>query len=204
MRQERREYLYEGVVYPAVITFKRMRSLTLRYDPEKKTLRVSCPNGTLYRDIDAFVRKYLPKVTKKVLKKSNPYDGQTLYVLGEQKEVGEMEAEEITAYYKRIGLPYIQGRVAYYRDLMGVKLDYRVRMRDMKRTYGSNSKKTKTLTFQARLMAFHPDIVDSVVVHELAHHFQWDHSKKFYDVVYRYCPQYNALRKKLIHGQYEG
>ncbi|MBQ7243982.1 MAG: M48 family metallopeptidase, partial [Bacilli bacterium] len=59
-------------------------------------------------------------------------------------------------------------------------------------------------TFQCRLMAFHPSIIDSVVVHELAHHYQFDHSKKFYDIVYRYCPDYDKLRKKLIHDQFEG
>jgi len=199
-----RVYEYEGTRYEATVTFKRMRSLTMRYDPEKGTLRVSVPTFTALRRVDEFVLKHLPRLTKKVSKKAKNYDGQYLYVFGEKKEVGELEPQEITAYYKKIGLPYVKERVAYFSSLMGVDYPYKVRMREMKRTFGSNSRKTKTLTFQTRLMAFSPEIIDSVVVHELAHHFQFDHSPAFYAVVYAYCPDYDKLRKRLIHDRFEG
>ena len=201
--QRLRNYEYNGKTYEAHIAYKWMRSMTMRLGKNGE-LRVSVPIGTSLRTIDDFVIKHLPKIIRKVAKKQEPYDGENLFVLGEKKAVGELEPAEITAYYKKIGLPYLKGRVAYYAEKMGVGTTYRVRMRDMKRTYGSNSRRTMTLTFQARLMAFAPEIVDSVVVHELAHHFHFDHSPKFYSVVYRYCPDYDALRRKLIHDQYAG
>ena len=204
MKTQRRDYQLEGVTYPATITYKRMKSMTMRLDTEKGTLRVSCPTYTRLSDIDAFVCKHLPRLCKKVSKKKEPYDGRNLYVFGESKEVGELEPAEVIAYYRKVGLPYVQGRVDYYKALMGISAPYKVRMRDMRRTYGSNSRATQSLTFQCRLVAFHPSIIDSVVVHELAHHYQFDHSKKFYDIVYRYCPDYDKLRKKLIHDQFEG
>ena len=47
------------------------------------------------------------------------------------------------------------------------------------------------------------EIIDSVIIHELAHHFVYDHSDNFYKVVYKYCPNYDILRKKLIKAEFE-
>lgn len=201
---KQRVYEYQGQSFPAMITFKRMRSLTLRYDHEKGELRVSVPTLTPMRKVDEFVEKYLPKVVKRTQRKKQVYEDGYLYVFGERKEVGELLPEEITAFYKKVGLPFVKDRVAHYSALMGIDFPYRVRMREMKRTFGSNSRKTKTLTFQTRLMAFAPAIIDSVVVHELAHHFHFDHSPAFYSAVYAYCPDYDKLRKSLIHDRFEG
>ena len=204
MKQVRREYRYEGNIIPATITFKRMRSMTMRYNVEKGELRVSIPNGTTFKSIDDFVSRHIGRLLKGGRKKASPYQDGYLYVFGERRYVGEVEQGEITSYYKKVGLPYVSERVAYYSSLMGVAPPYRVRMREMKRTLGSNSKATHTLTFQTRLMAFSKDLIDSVIVHELAHHFQFDHSPKFYEIVYRYCPSYAQARKKIIHDQFEG
>lgn len=198
----KRNYKYNGVIYPATITFKRKKNLSLRFDPEKQLLKISVPLRTTYKTIDDFVSRYIGKLVHAKPRKKSPYEEGFLYVFGEKVEVGELEPGEVMGYYKKIGLPYCQGRVEELAKLMGVDEPYKVRMRDMKRTLGSNSRATKTLTFQCRLMAFSKEIIDSVIVHELAHHFHFDHSKKFYQVVYRYCPDYNILRKNLIHDEF--
>ena len=188
MKQCRRDYKYEGTIYPAAITFKRMKSMTMRFNVEKGEIRVSIPNGTTFKSIDDFVSRHIGKMVKGAKKRPSPYQDGYLYVFGEQVYVGEVEKGEVTSYYKKVGLPFLKERVEYYSRLMGVNPPYRIRMRDMKRTLGSNSKATHTLTFQTRLMAYRKDLIDSVIVHELAHHFQFDHSPKFYAIVNRYYP----------------
>ena len=79
---------------------------------------------------------------------------------------------------------------------------YKVTLKDMRTRFGSNSKHTKTLHFAYVLIHYSFDIIDSVIVHELAHILVYDHSKKFYDVVYKYCPDYDIYRKKLIKGEF--
>ena len=73
----------------------------------------------------------------------------------------------------------------------------------MKTRLGSNSRKTNKLAFSLSLVHYSKDIIDSVIVHELAHYYEFNHSFKFYNIVYKYCPNYKILRKKLIKGIYK-
>jgi predicted metal-dependent hydrolase len=41
-----------------------------------------------------------------------------------------------------------------------------------------------------RLVMAPPDVLDAIVVHELAHMYEPNHSKRFYDIVEQYCPDY--------------
>ena len=102
---------------------------------------------------------------------------------------------------KPIFLDVLTKRVRYYEKLMGVS-SYQVSVRNMKTRFGSNSKRTKRLNFALLLVHYSTPIIDSVIVHELAHIVEFNHSKKFYDVIYKYCPDYNRYRKLLLKGIY--
>ena len=59
------------------------------------------------------------------------------------------------------------------------------------------------ITFSLELIHFSPEIIDSVIIHELAHDFYRDHSIRFYNVVYQYCPNYDSLRNKMVKGEFK-
>ena len=80
---------------------------------------------------------------------------------------------------------------------------YIVKVRNMKSRYGSNNRQSKAITYSLVLLHYSPDIIDSVIIHELAHHFVYNHGSNFYKVVYKYCPNYDMLRKKLIKAEFE-
>ncbi len=67
----------------------------------------------------------------------------------------------------------------------------------MKTRWGTNSKKTHTLTFSMMLIHYDEEVIDSVIVHELAHYFYFDHSKNFYNVVRKYYPNYDEVQSRL-------
>ena len=50
------------------------------------------------------------------------------------------------------------------------------------------------LNFNWRLVHFPPTIIDSVIIHELAHRQQLDHSKNFWRFVERFDPEYRLHR----------
>lgn len=53
------------------------------------------------------------------------------------------------------------------------------------------------LRFNWRLIHFSPDVIDYVVIHELAHTVHHDHSDRFWNLVEQYCPRYKELRRFL-------
>ncbi|MBQ0026280.1 MAG: M48 family metallopeptidase [Lachnospiraceae bacterium] len=95
---------------------------------------------------------------------------------------------------------YIPERVAYYAPLVGVSYG-RIAIRHQRSRWGSCSA-AGNLNFNCLLMLAPPEVIDSVVVHELCHLKVMNHSKKFYDEVLRVMPEYRTAHKWLrLHGR---
>ena len=74
---------------------------------------------------------------------------------------------------------------------MHVNEPYKVKVRQKNSNYGVNSRRTHTLTFASILVHYSEELIDAIIVHELAHHFVFNHSSDFYNVVYEYMPDYD-------------
>ena len=83
---------------------------------------------------------------------------------------------------------YIPGRVSYYALRIGVRVN-RISIRCQKTKWGSCSSKGN-LNFNCLLMLMPPEVIDSVVVHELCHRKHRDHSAAFYAEIDRVFPEY--------------
>lgn len=92
-------------------------------------------------------------------------------------------------------LKVIPERVRYYAPLVGVTYG-RITIRNQKTRWGSCSSKGN-LNFNCLLMLTPPEVIDSVVVHELCHRKEMNHSKRFYEEVYRVYPEYDKWNKWL-------
>lgn len=92
----------------------------------------------------------------------------------------------------------IPQRVAYYADKMGV--DYgRITIRCQQTRWGSCTAKGN-LNFNCLLMLAPPKVLDYVVVHELCHRKQMNHSKTFWAEVKKVIPDYQVYRKWLCEN----
>ena len=113
---------------------------------------------------------------------------------GRRTSPDKLTAEEIRALAAK-ALEVIPERVAYYAPLMGVTYN-RITIRNQKTRWGSCSSKGN-LNFNCLLMLCPPEVIDSVVVHELAHRREMNHSKRFYAHVLRVYPDYYKWNKWL-------
>lgn len=64
-----------------------------------------------------------------------------------------------------------------------------ISLRQQKTRWGSCSSK-KNLNFNWRLVHYLPNIIDYVIIHELAHLVHMNHSKDFWELVKKYDPEY--------------
>lgn len=112
----------------------------------------------------------------------------------EKENVRKLTKEEIAALYER-AKKIIPERVAYYAPIAGVKYG-KITIRMQKTRWGSCSAKGN-LNFNCLLMLTPPEVTDSVVVHELCHIKEMNHSKRFYAEVTRVFPAYFEQRKWL-------
>lgn len=89
----------------------------------------------------------------------------------------------------------IPDKVRHYADIIGV--DYgRITIRNQRTRWGSCSGKGN-LNFNCLLMLTPEDVQDYVVIHELCHRKEMNHSPKFWAEVAKIMPDYKRKRKWL-------
>lgn len=158
------------------------RSISIQVKSDGRVI-VRAPWFATNRQIDKFVNSKGEWVNRHLVKqreRSLAYKG-----------VSDQELKELYKKAKQI----IPERVAYYAPLVGV--DYgRITIRNQKTRWGSCSSKGN-LNFNVRLMLTPIEVIDSVVVHELCHRIEMNHSERFYREVYRVYPDYDKWHRWL-------
>lgn len=206
MTNSTRELIYEynGVSYPLIITYKRIKNTYFRF--KDGVFYVTSNPRVNEKRIVASLDKYAPKLLKVRKNKQKPYSlkDEYVYVFGEYKNLDNKLCDEssLKKILKGILMEYLTEKVRLYEKEMGVFPYYKIKVKDMSSRHGSNSRQTRTLCFQLSLVHYKKEIIDSVIVHELAHDKVFNHSKKFYDIVYQYCPNYKNYKKELRNGEF--
>jgi predicted metal-dependent hydrolase len=69
----------------------------------------------------------------------------------------------------------------------------KITIRDQRTRWGACSAR-KSLSFNWRLVMAPPEIAEYVIIHELAHLLEMNHSIRFWKIVEKYCPDYKKRR----------
>lgn len=111
-----------------------------------------------------------------------------------QKEKTPSE-KRLEAIYRNAAREYFPKRVSHYAHMLGVTYG-KMSIRDQKTRWGSCSSEGN-LSFNWRLILAPPDVLDYVVIHELCHRKEMNHSKEFWALVESLMPHYKECRKWL-------
>lgn len=200
--------------YPVRIINKRIKNIHYRFIDGSFVISCSAftPKYVIVKGLDKFGASLIKRSVKE-----NPAEGEDyIYLYGVKvpiKESGEINfsngekivyksKNDLKKKIKEQFLKIITNRTKYYANLMDLPL-YSVKVRDMKTRYGSNSRQSKTIHYSLILVHYSFEIIDSVIIHELAHIMVPNHSEAFYNVVYKYCPKYKELKRKLNRGEFQ-
>lgn len=161
------------------------KTMSIEVTKEAKVL-VRAPYRMPLFEIQRFVNEkadWIEKHVQKMLEKQQ-----------EQVEQRSLTTEQIQKLAEQ-ALEVIPKRVAYYAQIIGVTYG-RITIRNQKTRWGSCSAKGN-LNFNCLLMLTPLEIIDYVVVHELCHRKEMNHSNRFWNEVEKVLPDYKERRKWL-------
>ena len=162
----------------AEIIYSSRKSLGLQVTQDGR-LVVRAPFRMSRAEIEEFVREKSGWIEKHLERVSE--EARTA------EDEGALSYEEIQQLADK-ALKYIPERVKYYAPLVGVTYG-RITIRNQRSRWGSCSAEGN-LNFNCLLMLTPPEVIDSVVVHELCHRLEMNHSDRFYREVLRVFPDY--------------
>ena len=164
----------------------RSRRKTLGLELRPEGLIVRAPLQATSRQIEDFVEQH-----RRWIRQHQERLERQKQQAAELPPLTETELQELAEEARR----YIPERVRYYAPKVGV--DYgSITIRCQKSRWGSCSGKGN-LSFNCLLMLTPPEVIDSVVVHELCHRKEMNHSAAFYAQVLRVFPEYRMWRRWL-------
>lgn len=159
----------------------RRKTISIQITPDGRVV-VRCPLRLSRREIRNFVEKeqnwILPRLEKARMQLRQPK------LTEEQLEVLTDRAKEVFA-----------ERSAEFSSRMGVRF-HKITIRHQKTRWGSCSA-AGNLSFNCLLVLAPPEVLDYVVVHELAHRIEMNHSPAFWAQVERILPDYRSRRQWL-------
>lgn len=153
------------------------RSFAIQIKQNK--LIVRAPRRASDEEINALLRKNQKWIEKHAAKAQERQKA-----LSACRKLTEDELQDLYARAKEV----IPERVAYYAQLAGVSYN-RITIRSQHTKWGSCSAKGN-LNFNCLLMLAPTEVLDSVIVHELCHLKEMNHSDRFYAEVLRVFPEY--------------
>ena len=159
------------------------KSISLEISPELDVI-VRAPSKMKQKDIDGFISDHSDWIVKHIeLRKQRLAN-----------RPPEPTLQEI-ADLKRRANEVLPCKVAYFSKIMGVDVKS-VKITSAKKRLGSCSS-DNGICFSYRVMMYEDDVIDYVVIHELAHIKEHNHSKYFYDIVMKYCPDYKEIERRI-------
>lgn len=183
----KREIEYEDFQYHIVRSKRRTLSLEVRTDGE---VLVRAPQAMSEARIRRFIdekRAWILKNLDKVSRRQEAEDNLTV-----------LSEEQKNDFRRQAGAIFAE-RAAHFARIMGVEYG-RITIREQKTRWGSCSS-NHNLNFNWKLVLAPREVLDYVVVHELCHLKEMNHSPQFWAEVEKIQPDYRVRRKWLKdHG----
>ena len=183
----------EGTI-PVDVVYSKRRTIGLEVQADGKVL-IRVPKGITKKALMDFVNERQEWIVEKWF----------LVETRRQRKAARPKADyeenpEVEAFYRRAARKKIVERTAWYAKIMGVTYG-RISIRAAKTRWGSCSS-AGNLNYNWKLVLMPGRVMDYVVIHELAHRKEMNHSARFYAVVAQQMPDYKVWQSWLKeHGR---
>lgn len=167
------------------LRYKRQKYMRLTVHSDA-TLTVTAPKWVRLAEVEAFIKKQ----GKWILQSLEKYRSDGAFLGGSRAEYMR---------FKERARALAHHRLRYFNQHYGFSWK-RVSIRDQRTMWGSCSAEGN-LNFNYKIALLPPELADYVIVHELCHLKEMNHSKAFWDLVAETIPDHHARRKALKHAK---
>ncbi len=158
------------------------RRMTLRVKPGGEVI-VTVPRRFGQRPLEPFLRRQANWLRATVLKlRAIPVQSKT-------------EVRRDYLKHREEARRFVEHRLAFYRHIYGYDHG-RISIRNQETRWGSCSR-SGNLSFNYRIVKLPLELADYIIVHELCHREELNHSSRFWALVAKAIPNHRALRRRL-------
>lgn len=119
----------------------------------------------------------------------------------EKNKIYVKDDKTLTNWLQKEFINICEQRLDYYYNVFSEKIpNPRLKIRKMKTRWGVCNRKDNSITLNSELLKKDIECLNYVIVHELSHFVQFDHSVLFWNIVNKYYPNYKKIRKVLKNG----
>ena len=173
----------ENKKYTIIKSLRKSCSITVERDG---TVTIHAPFFMSEKKINKIIeerKEWIEKAQKKIANRAEKLSSLT--------PITSSEIDSLKATAK----PIIEKKVRFFADKTGVEYG-KITIRNQKTRYGSCTA-TGNLNFNCLIMLMPEEIIDYVIVHELCHIKEMNHSHRFWKAVEDILPDYKERRKWL-------
>ncbi|WP_381415005.1 M48 family metallopeptidase [Spiroplasma endosymbiont of Anurida maritima] len=224
MKDNIKYFEYKDIVLKYELLYKKnQKNIILKANGDN--IKISAPNHATQHDIDLLFYKNIKKILqvrdlykkniKLNLNKKNPYikiydnNHQILLFQGNERSkisngvfyFKDYEDQEVTVkkIYNVLRNKFhndFLNIVNKWKNIMGLELK-NVSLKNMKTKWGVCYPKESKIVLNIKLVHYKINIIEYVVIHELAHLVHHNHSKLFWKLVEDYCPNFREHKMSL-------
>lgn len=173
---------------------KKKFEYTLRVSNRARRVRLAiyCDGNfivTTPRDVsDNIIDQFIIKKSQWIIDKIEYFKNISgkIFTKGSKKDYGE---------YKAKAFSLAQKRIDYFNLIYGFKFN-KINIKNQKTRWGSCSRKGN-LNFNYKIAIISERLSDYIIVHELCHLKEFNHSQKFWNLVAKAMPDYLEIRNEL-------
>lgn len=137
---------------------------------------------------DGYIEKWIRMKADWILRKINYFQKKGLRPIPKRSRAEYKK-------YKEQARALAENRLSYFSEIYGIQYG-RVFIRNQKTRWGSCSK-NGNLSFNYKIALIDPHQADYVIVHELCHLKEFNHSSRFWALMAETIPDYKKIRKEI-------
>ena len=203
---------YNNKLYEIEIIKKNNKNLYIRIKENKVV--ITCNYFTSKKEIERIIKNNYKTITKMIEKKEKQQEkNKKFFLFGKEYRIiydlnSELEIEDniIIAKNEKFLEKWLDkyiyqtffNHLEYWLDKYEEKIpNPNLKIRKMKTRWGVCNTKNHNVTLNRELYRYDIKCLDYVIIHELSHFIEPNHSSDFWIQVSKYCPNYKEIRKIL-------